>query len=70
MVNLTQKAGKVLLGSFQRDQELITARNTAKEAATTYDKIVDQLMSILLSQQTVPLFQQRGISRRTGTFRQ
>ena len=44
MVNLTQKAGKLLLDSFQRDQDLIEARSTAKGAATTYDKIVDQLI--------------------------
>jgi len=45
MVNLTQKAGKILLDSFQRDQELVAARSTAKEAATTYDKIVDQFIT-------------------------
>ena len=45
MINLTQKAGKILLDSFQRDQELVAARSTAKEAATTYDKIVDQFIT-------------------------
>jgi fructose-1,6-bisphosphatase/inositol monophosphatase family enzyme len=45
MVNLTQKAGKILLDSFQRDPELVAERNTAKEAATTSDKIVDQFIT-------------------------
>ncbi len=45
MVSLTQKAGKILLDSFQRDQELVAARSSAKEAATTYDKIVDQFIT-------------------------
>ena len=44
MINLTQKAGTFLLDSFQRDQELIGARSTAKEAATRYDRMVDQLI--------------------------
>ena len=54
MVNLTQKAGAILLDSFQRDQELIAARNTAKEAATTYDKIVDQLIIEEINKTTYP----------------
>ena len=44
MINLTQKAGTVLLDSFQRDKDLIGARSTAKEAATRYDRIVDRLI--------------------------
>ena len=45
MVSLTQKAGNILRDSFQQDQELVAERNTAKEAATTYDKIVDQFIT-------------------------
>jgi len=44
MVNLAKKAGSVLMNYFQRDQELINLRSTAKEAATKYDKVVDQLI--------------------------
>ena len=44
IVNLTRKAGKVLLDSFQHDQTLTALRSTAKEAATTQDRIVDQLI--------------------------
>lgn len=44
MVHLTRKAGTVLLDSFQHDQALTAVRSTAKEAATTQDRIVDQLI--------------------------
>jgi myo-inositol-1(or 4)-monophosphatase len=44
MVDLTRKAGAVLLDSFQHDQTLTALRSTAKEAATTQDRIVDQLI--------------------------
>ena len=44
MVDLTRKAGTVLLESFRHDQALTAVRSTAKEAATTQDKIVDQLI--------------------------
>jgi len=44
MSQVAQKAGSTLMDSFQLDQELITARSTAKEAATKYDKLVDQLI--------------------------
>ena len=44
MTQVAKKAGSTLMDSFQFDQELITARSTAKEAATKYDKLVDQLI--------------------------
>ena len=44
MAQVAKKAGRTLMDSFQFDQELITARSTAKEAATQYDKLVDQLI--------------------------
>ncbi len=45
MFNLAKKAGDALLEYFQHDQEeLINLRSTAKEAATKYDKLVDQLI--------------------------
>ena len=44
MVNLTQKAGEILLDSFQNDQRMTTLRSTAKEAAIAQDRIVDQLI--------------------------
>ena len=44
MVNLAKKAGSVLMNYFQHDQELINLRSSAKEAATKYDKLVDQLI--------------------------
>jgi len=43
-VNLAKEAGSVLMDYFQRDQELINLRSTAKEAATKYDKLFDQLI--------------------------
>jgi len=42
MAQVAKKAGRTLMDSFQFDQELITARSTAKEAATQYDKLVDE----------------------------
>ncbi|MBN2466865.1 MAG: inositol monophosphatase [Deltaproteobacteria bacterium] len=41
---IAQKAGNVLMDSFQKDHDLIACRSTAKEAATKYDKIVDSLI--------------------------
>ncbi len=45
MVNLAQEAGSMLKGHFRRDPELTAARSTAKEAATKYDKLVDQFIN-------------------------
>jgi len=44
MVNLAKEAGSVLMNHFQRDQELVNLRSTAKDAATKYDKEIDQLI--------------------------
>lgn len=44
MINVTRKAGRVLLDSFRHDQALTAVRSTAKEAATTQDRIIDQLI--------------------------
>jgi myo-inositol-1(or 4)-monophosphatase len=44
MVNVTRKAGKVLLDSFRHDRALTAVRSTAKEAATIQDRIVDQFI--------------------------
>jgi len=44
MVKVAKEAGSVLMNHFQRDQELVTLRSTAKEATTKYDKEIDQLI--------------------------
>ena len=44
MIDLTRKAGTVLMESFRHDQALTAVRSTAKEAATTQDRIVDKLI--------------------------
>ncbi len=44
MVSVAKEAGSVLMNYFKRDQELLNLRSTAKEAATKYDKLVDQLI--------------------------
>jgi myo-inositol-1(or 4)-monophosphatase len=44
MVTLAKNAGSVLMKYFQRDQELLNLRSTAKEAVTKYDKGVDQII--------------------------
>ena len=44
MVSVAKEAGSVLMNYFRRDQELLNLRSTAKEAATKYDKLVDQLI--------------------------
>ena len=42
--NLAQKAGDILLQYFGKDQTLIKLRSSAKEAATVYDKMTDELI--------------------------
>lgn len=42
--NLARKAGGVLMEHFQQDRELVCVRKSAKEAATKYDKLVDELI--------------------------
>lgn len=44
MIILAKEAGSVLMNYFQRDQELINLRSTAKEAVTKYDKLIDRLI--------------------------
>lgn len=42
--NLARKAGHTLMKHFRQDWDLLKERNTAKEAATRYDKEVDRLI--------------------------
>ena len=42
--NLARKAGDTLMKHFRQDWDLLKERNTAKEAATQYDKEVDRLI--------------------------
>lgn len=44
MESLAKKAGNALTEHFREDWSLLTLRSTAKEAATRYDKVVDQLI--------------------------
>lgn len=44
IVDLTKEAGRVLMDYFRHDQELITLRSTAKDAATKYDRLTDQFI--------------------------
>lgn len=41
---LTRTAGSFLLGHFREDPELLALRTSAKEAATKYDKMSDELI--------------------------
>lgn len=43
-VQLARKAGAVLLEAFRRDPASIFLRSTAKEAASSYDKLIDRLI--------------------------
>lgn len=43
-VHLARKAGGVLLEAFQRDHESICLRSTAKEAASSYDQLIDRMI--------------------------
>ncbi len=45
MVRLARKAGGILLDAFQRDHDAVGLRSTAKEAASSYDKSVDRLIT-------------------------
>jgi len=49
MVQVARKAGNVLLQGFRRDQASIFLRNTAKGAASSYDKLVDRLITAEIS---------------------
>jgi myo-inositol-1(or 4)-monophosphatase len=42
--SLARKAGDTLMKHFRQDRDLLKERNTAKEAATKYDKEVDRLI--------------------------
>lgn len=44
MVHLAQTAGRFLLDHFREDESLLGARSTAKEAATRYDKVADEMI--------------------------
>lgn len=44
MLALARTAGDALMDFFESDQTLISLRSTAKEAATKYDKVADQLI--------------------------
>lgn len=44
MVSVAKEAGSVLMNHFKHDQELLNLRSTAKDAATKYDTLVDQLI--------------------------
>lgn len=48
-LQLAQKAGGILLDAFQRDHDSICLRNTAKEAASRYDKLVDDFITAEIS---------------------
>ena len=41
---LAEKAGDMLMGFFKKDPALLGQRSTAKDAATKYDKMVDQVI--------------------------
>ena len=43
--SLTKRAGEVLLSHFGQDEELLKQRTSVKEAATKYDKMVDQMIT-------------------------
>lgn len=45
MLHLAQKAGSMLLEAFRQDLDSIGLRSSAKEAASTYDKLVDRMIS-------------------------
>ena len=49
MVQLVRKAGDFLLEGFRRDQASVFLRNTAKDAASSYDKLVDRLITAEIS---------------------
>lgn len=44
IVDLTKEAGRVLMDYFRHDQGLISLRSTAKDAATKYDRLMDQFI--------------------------
>ena len=48
-VQVARQAGDILLEGFRRDQASIFLRNTAKEAASSYDKLVDGLITAEIS---------------------
>ncbi len=48
-LQVARKAGDILLEGFRRDQASILLRNTAKEAASSYDKLVDRLITAEIS---------------------
>ena len=48
-VQVARQAGDILLEGFRRDQASIVLRNTAKEAASRYDTLVDHLITAEIS---------------------
>ena len=48
-LQVARKAGDILLEGFRRDQASIVLRNTAKEAASRYDTLVDHLITAEIS---------------------
>lgn len=44
IAQIARKAGDMLMGYFQQDPALLSQRSTAKEAATKYDRLVDEMI--------------------------